>query len=96
MGKYELVTILNASLSQEEKDAVLKEASDLISKTGGKVINSQVWLDRQKMHFPMKKCTHGTYYLINLETNSQSVSKVSQELSINDRILRFLFIRLEK
>ena len=67
MGKYELVVIINAQLNQEEKDKVFKQATDGVLKGGGKVINSQVWLERHKFTFRMKKCSEGTYYLINFE-----------------------------
>ena len=63
--KYELVVIVDAKLTNEMKEAVRKEVTDTINKRGGKVINSQVWLEKHKLTFQIKKCNEGTYYLIN-------------------------------
>ena len=53
--KYELVVIVDAKLTNEVKEAVRKEVTDAINKHGGKVINSQVWLEKHKLTFQIKK-----------------------------------------
>ena len=67
LSKYELVLIVDAKSTSDSKEAIRKEAADLINKHGGKVINSQVWLEKHKMTFQIKKCDEGTYFLINFE-----------------------------
>ena len=96
MNKYELMTIVNATLSQEEKDAIFKEATETVARNGGKVINNQVWLDRHKFTFVLKKCTQGTYYLINFDCPAANVLKIKQTLKLNEKVLRFLILRLDK
>ena len=78
MAKYELVVIVDATIPQEEKDVIVKDASDAIAKCEGNVINSQVWVDKQKFFFQMKKRTEGTYYLINFEVKGDALSKLRQ------------------
>ena len=94
MDKYELVVIVDATLLQEEKERINKEVCDTIVKYDGQVINSQVWLDKQKFSFRMKKRTEGTYYLINFECLKSSVAQLRQILRINENILRFLIIKI--
>lgn len=93
--KYELVVIVDAKQTNETKETVRKEVADLISKHGGKVINSQVWLEKHKLTFEIKKCTEGAYYLINFEGNSEVVNKVQPLLRLKEKILRFAFIKVE-
>ena len=59
--KYELVVIVDAKLTNESKETVRKEVADLVNKHGGKVINSQVWLEKHKFTFEIKKwpCSDG-------------------------------------
>ena len=57
ISKYELVFIVDAQLTDEEKESVCKGVTEIISKAGGKVINRQVWLERQKFTFLIKKKT---------------------------------------
>ncbi len=61
------VIIVDAALSQGEKETTVKDVSQIIEKCGGRVINSQVWIEKQKMAFLMKKRPEGTYYLLNFE-----------------------------
>ena len=88
MGKYEVVVILDAQIPAEEKNSICKECCENIVKAEGKVINSQVWLERQKFTFPMKRCLEGTYYVINVEATSQSVGKIRTMLKLNEKFLR--------
>jgi len=93
--KYELVVIVDAKLTNEEKEAVRKEVADAVTKHGGKVINSQVWLEKHKLTFQIKKCSEGTYYVINFEGEGEIVDKMKPTLKLNERILRFEFIKVE-
>ena len=93
--KYELVVIVDAKLTNEMKEAVRKEVTDTINKRGGKVINSQVWLEKHKLTFQIKKCNEGTYYLINFEGKSEIVQKIRPILKLNEKILRFDIIKPE-
>ncbi|OGX27231.1 MAG: 30S ribosomal protein S6 [Omnitrophica WOR_2 bacterium RIFCSPHIGHO2_01_FULL_48_9] len=93
MNKYELMVVVNAMISQEEKDAIFKEATEIVTKNEGKVINGQVWLDKHKLTFPLQKSTHGTYYLMNFEGAALTIDKIRQTLKLNERVLRFLLLR---
>src|SRR3989338_8060534 len=95
MRKYELMVIVDAKLGQEEKDRIYKEAVDTISSNGGKIINSQVWLEKHRLTFEIKKCKEGTYYLINFEGDGSVNEKIRSLLTLNERILRFSFAKVE-
>jgi len=93
--KYELVVIVDAKLTSEVKETVRKEVTDLVNKHDGKVINSQVWLEKHKFTFEIKKCNEGTYYIINFEGGSDVVQKMRLPLKLNEKILRFAFLKVE-
>lgn len=93
--KYELVVIVDAKLTGETKDAIRKSVTDLVTTNGGKVINSQVWLEKHKFTYEIKKCQEGTYTIINFEGPSTVVGKMKAAMKLNEKILRFAFIKLE-
>ena len=95
MDKYELVVIVDAADPQEEKEATLKEVSEMITKFEGKVINSQVWLEKHKFSFLMKKKAEGTYYLVNFESPREAITKMRPALKLNEKVLRSLIIKPE-
>ena len=92
MDKYELVYVIDAHAPQGTKDEIGKQVGDAAAKSSIKVINSQVWLERHRMSFPIGKVMEGTYYLLNIEAPTASVNKMQALLKLNEQILRFLTI----
>ena len=96
MNKYELVYIVDAHSPQSAKDEIIKQMNDALAKCNIKLINSQVWIERHKMSFPINKIMEGTYYLLNLEGAAAAINKLHGLLRINEQILRYQTIRLEE
>jgi small subunit ribosomal protein S6 len=95
MNKYELIVIINAQMPLEQKETVSKQAVDAVVKGGGKVVNNQVWLEKHRLAFKIKKCLEGTYYLIKFEALGKAIEKIKEVLRLNEDILRFLIVRVE-
>lgn len=95
MSKYEVIFIVDARLSDAEKADIARQVTDLVAKVGGNVITSGVWLDRQKMAFYIKKVIEATYYLMNIEMKNEEMARFRRELQINERVLRFLIVKME-
>ncbi len=95
MQKYELVVILDAQPSKEEKDAIMKKVTDAVAKNGCKVINNQIWLLKHKFAFKIKRRTEGTYYMVNIEAEGAAVAKIRQALNLNEDLLRFAIMKSE-
>lgn len=96
MTKYELVYIVDAHAPQSTKEEIAKQVSDAMAKAGVKLVNTQVWMERQRIAFPIKKVVEGTYYMVQCEGTSGAVNKLQSILRINEQVLRFLVIRVEE
>ncbi|MBI4309369.1 MAG: 30S ribosomal protein S6 [Candidatus Omnitrophica bacterium] len=96
MNKYELVYIIDAHASQSVKDEITKQVNDAVVKSNVQMINSQIWLERHKMSFPINKIWEGTYYMLNIEAPAAAVNKLQGLLRLNEQILRFLTVKAEK
>ncbi len=95
LSKYELMVIIDSKLTDGEKESIRKEATEIVKKGGGRVINSQVWLEKRKFTFEIKKKTEGLYYSINFESPSSAIEKMQADLKLKERILRSLVIKIE-
>lgn len=95
LRKYELMIIVDAKLANEERETLRREAAEIVTKAGGKVLNSQVWLEKQKFSFSIKKCAEGTYYLINFEGEGAAIGLIRSNLKLNERILRFAVTKVD-
>ena len=94
MNKYELMILVKAQSPQEERETIYKQAADAVVKSGGKVINSQMWLEKNKLAFSIKKCWEATYYLIKFEAAGNAIEKIRQTARLNEGILRFLITKM--
>ena len=92
MSKYEVIYILDSRLSDGEKTEVGKQVAELVNKLGGKVVDSKVWIERQRMAFAINKAWEGTYYLSIVEMPGSEEARFRRELQINERVLRFLLV----
>lgn len=94
-NKYELMVLVKAQLSQEEKDNIIKQATETVTKSGGKILNSQVWQEKQKLHYSIKKCREATFHLTKFEGPSDMLEKIRQSMRLHDGILRHLVTRVD-
>ncbi len=90
LRKYELMFIVDAQLTNEDKEDVRKVVVEIIKKGGGKVINSQVWQEKHKFTFPIKKLNEGAYFIINFEGEGDCIEKIQPILKLNEKVLRFM------
>jgi len=95
MTKYELVYIVDAHAAQSTRDEIAKQVADSLAKAEIKVVNSQLWLDRHKMSFPIQRISEGSYYLLNLEAKSSSIAKLHTSLRLNEQLLRFITVKAD-
>lgn len=95
MNKYEAMFILKPDLSEEEKKALFNQINDTVIKHKGNVISSNVWSERRKLYFTIKKYQEGIYYLVNFNLEPLAVKDINQAYKLNDNILRVLITKLE-
>ncbi|MBF0479477.1 MAG: 30S ribosomal protein S6 [Candidatus Omnitrophica bacterium] len=93
--KYELVTIIDAKLTNDQKEAICKEVVEILQKGNAKIINSQVWFEKHKFSFDIKRCKEGTYYLTNFEGPTLSIAQIRAALRLKEKVLRFAIIKIE-
>ncbi len=95
MNKYELVVLVKSQITNDEKEGIFKVATEAVTKSGGKVINAQVWLEKQKLAFDIKKCWEATYYLVKFESLTKAIEKIRQTVRLNEDVLRFAIIKVD-
>ena len=94
MAKYEVMFITKAGLGDQEKEAILKQVTETITKNEGKVTKKDLWLDKHRLTFSIKKQKEGTYFLVEFNIPEGAVIKLNQAWRLSESILRFQVIRL--
>lgn len=95
MNSYETVFILTPVLSEDQaKEAVQKYESEFKS-FGAKIKHSENW-GLKKMAYPIQKKSTGFYTLIEFEAEGSTVADIELMFKRDERILRFLTVKMDK
>jgi len=94
MNKYEAMFIIKSDLADADKKNLSGQIGDAITKSGGSVSAANIWLDKKKLYFPIKKQHEGTYYLVNFTVAPAAIEKIRHTYALNENILRVLITKL--
>jgi small subunit ribosomal protein S6 len=91
---YEGLFIFDSTRYGRDQDGVPGQINALIEKLGGEVLVSRLW-DERRLAFAINGQRKGTYWLTYFRLESTKLPELKQPCSINENILRVLFLRVE-
>lgn len=94
MNRYELLTIISASITDEEKENVVNKYSAMMQADGGKLLNVNKW-GVKKLAYPINYKKEGFYVLYEFEAMSNVPAKISALMNIDENVLRSLCLKKE-
>jgi len=94
MVKYELMMIVDPTLSEEERTAKIDAVKSILDKIGAKIINEDVWGDK-KLAYKINKKDRAFYVLYTIELDWTKIKEISTEINLNRNIWRYMFTKIE-
>lgn len=92
---YEIVIIARQDISPAHVEGLSEQFSKIIKDMKGKVTKTE-YCGLRPLAYPIKKNRKGHYLILNVNAPSESVKELERNLHINEDILRFLTIAVEK
>ena len=92
MTKYEMLYILDASLTDEAKEGIIKKIEDLVN-SNGKVEKTDRW-GNKKLQYPINYKSEGYYVLTTFEAAPTLVDELKRIVGITDGIIRRLITKI--
>ena len=92
MTKYEMLYILDSSLTDEAKEAIITKFEDLVTKNGGIVEKTDRW-GTKKLQYPINYKSEGYYVLMTFEAEKTLVVELKRIAGIVDGIIRRLITK---
>jgi small subunit ribosomal protein S6 len=92
---YETAVIINAVLDDEQIVQVVTRVKDYVSGNGGAIQEIEDW-GRRRLAYMIKKNKIGYYLFIRFSGPSNIISKLERNYKLDEHILRFLTIKLDK
>ncbi|MGI6644670.1 MAG: 30S ribosomal protein S6 [Bacilli bacterium] len=91
MKRYEIMYILNADLSEEERKAEIEKIHGIITNGGGQIHDVNEWGIRD-FAYPINYLTKGYYVVIKISANKEILNEFERINKINPRVIRYLIV----
>ncbi len=95
MNHYETVFIATPVLSDTQVKETVEKFRSFITSNGGEVENEENW-GLKKLAYPIQKKENGYYFLFQFAAAGDMVDRLETQFRRDERIIRFLTVRLDK
>ncbi len=92
MAKYELMLIVNPSISEADRNTTLENVKTALTNAGAKIEKEDVWWDK-KLAYKINSSDRGFYVLFTLEMNGKSIVEITKLMNLDLNIWRHMFVR---
>ena len=92
---YETTIITRGELADESLKALQERISSVVKSFGGEMVLNEDWGSR-KLAYSIQKETRGRYSYFVYTGKGEVVAEIERTLRINEHVLRFLSVNLEK
>ena len=94
MAKYELMLILDPTMSEEDRNSSIDNLKTLLKNVKAKIEKEDMWWER-KLAYKINKSSKGFYILIDLELDWKNIKELSKSINLDKNIWRYMFTRKE-
>jgi small subunit ribosomal protein S6 len=90
--EYEILLLLDPELAEEGQADVVARVRDLVEKGGGAWVHHEPW-GRRKLAYEIDHKGEGSYHLLHVDCDSETLDEVARVLKIDDVVIRHLSTR---
>ena len=95
LNQYETVFIATPVLSESQMKEAVAKFKKIITDSKGEIVYEEDW-GLKKLAYPIQKKSTGFYHLIEFRAEPNLIAKLEVEYRRDERILRFLTMKMEK
>ncbi len=93
MRKYEMMYIINSSLDEEARQAVIDNLQGIITSNGGNILNVDDW-GMRSFAYEINFMQKGYYLVLTFEAGNTVIEELNRLMRINPNIVRHMIINL--
>ena len=95
MNFYESIFIARPSLTDEEVNKFIEKIKSIIEQGGGTVLITENW-GKKKLAYEVEKEKKGTYIFLYFQSEGKVVSDVERAYRLDDAVMKYLTVKLDK
>jgi small subunit ribosomal protein S6 len=89
MTKYEILLMLDPEMPEERQTEIVGRVRELVGGGDGTWVAHEVW-GRRRLAYEIDKKTDGTYHLLHVDVQPETLDEISRVLKITDGVMRHL------
>lgn len=94
MHKYELMMIVDPTVSDDDRTALLTEVQHEVTQDGSRILTTDLW-GVKNLAYKIRASQTGYYVLFTIESTGRNIPQISKHFNLKKAIWRYMFIRLE-
>ncbi|MFZ3232906.1 MAG: 30S ribosomal protein S6 [Patescibacteria group bacterium] len=95
MRKYELMMIVDPTVSDDERATLLSEVKAELTTHGVSSLTEDVW-GVKKLAYKINGSENGFYVLFNFEADGRNFKTISSDFNLRKGIWRYMFVRIDE
>ena len=95
LNRYETVFIATPVLSEAQMKEAVEKFRNVITSNNGVIVHEEYW-GLKKLAYPIQKKSTGFYHLFEFEGDGSIVEQLELQFRRDEKIIRFLTVKLEK
>ena len=85
--KYEMLYLIDSSIAEDAREALIAKFEGLVASLGGKVLSTDKW-GVKKLAYPIDYKSDAFYVLMTFEADGSSINELDRVCGITDGVLR--------
>ncbi len=85
--KYEMLYLIDASMAEEAREALISKFEDTVKSLGGTVVSTDKW-GVKKTAYPINYKSEAFYVLMTFEADGSSIKELDRIAGITDGVMR--------
>ena len=94
MRKYEIMYIIQPTVEEDDKKALIARFDDVLTTNGAEIIESKEW-GKRRLAYEINDFREGFYQLVTLNAEEAALEEFKRLANINENIIRHMAIRLD-
>lgn len=92
MNKYELMYIISADATEEQRETLIEKFKTFVENKGG-VVSGLDKLGMKKFAYKINFKSEGFYVLMNIEAPNTLVKEMNNAMNLTDLVVRQMFVK---
>ena len=92
--KYEMLYLIDSSVAEEARGALVAKFEDIVKNLGGTVVSTDKW-GMKKLAYPIDYKSEAFYVLMTFEANGDSVKELDRVAGITDGVIRRMITKAQ-